>query len=470
MTHTSDKYLAAQAVFAGRYAEARSMGLDPDAIADPDAAALVLACEDLFQAGRAISPELVRKRLKEHGAWIGEKAWSSITQHISVNGVSLADHVRDVMQAHRHAQHAEAAAEIAQVLRSDKTRPEAKEHEWNRYLECTLEREATRSRHVYTGGDLASRYRTVAARDEAETFHVRSGIPSFDDAFGGFVKGRLNVLGAYNNHGKTTTLRFCALSTALRYHRNDIPLRVQYNDLENGEDHNAVGCIATLAWLLHMEDEGGFAPHDHGVPIRKIIRTAYEKRGQYTRTEQKYVSAAQDLLAKLPITFDCTPGVSSLDVAARLRAEMRRDGADGVGLVVVDYAEVMRDKGDGRSDQVYNAVQGLHTLAQEHGVPVVLTAQLKRDYLERDGSTPRQSDLAWSSALEKIPAQVTLLHSEWQAWNQTGRATPVEPDRYGISLLVAKNKGDQGGLTRLKLISDRAAIYDPQDRYESAPF
>jgi replicative DNA helicase len=100
------------------------------------------------------------------------------------------------------------------------------------------------------------------------------------------------------------------------------------------------------------------------------------------------------------IFIDDTPAISVLE----LRAKSRRLKADqGIGLIVVDYLQLMRGgaHSESRQQEISEISRSLKALAKELEVPVVALSQLNRGLENRTDKRPMMSDLRESGAIEQ---------------------------------------------------------------------
>jgi replicative DNA helicase len=129
---------------------------------------------------------------------------------------------------------------------------------------------------------------------------------------------------------------------------------------------------------------------------------------------------AADRLSQLPIWVDDTPAIGPLEVRAkarRVQAELARAGKSRLGLVVVDYMQLMSAKhllakNSNREQEVSLCSQMLKDLSKELAIPVLALAQLKRDVEKQKEKRPVLSDLRESGALEQNADTVIFLHRE----------------------------------------------------------
>jgi len=117
-------------------------------------------------------------------------------------------------------------------------------------------------------------------------------------------------------------------------------------------------------------------------------------------------------LSKAPIYIDDQPATNAVimrSVARRLKRE------HGIGLLVVDYLQLMAPTATRASDsmvqQVTEISRSLKTLARELEVPVLALSQLSRAIEQRRGK-PRLSDLRDSGAIEQDADVVMFIHRE----------------------------------------------------------
>lgn len=99
-----------------------------------------------------------------------------------------------------------------------------------------------------------------------------------------------------------------------------------------------------------------------------------------------------------PILIDKSAFLTPERIRARARRAKRKHG---IGLVVVDYLQLMQAPGDTRNEQVGYISRMLKLLAMEIDVPILLLSQLNRANAQRTNKRPVRSDLRDSGCIEQ---------------------------------------------------------------------
>ncbi len=124
------------------------------------------------------------------------------------------------------------------------------------------------------------------------------------------------------------------------------------------------------------------------------------RTGQLGEKDYQPILRAAGRLDTAPIYIDETAAISALE----LRSKARRLKADkGIGLVVVDYLQLMqgRNNEESRQQEISDISRSLKALAKELQIPVVALSQLNRSLESRNDKRPMLSDLRESGAIEQ---------------------------------------------------------------------
>lgn len=141
--------------------------------------------------------------------------------------------------------------------------------------------------------------------------------------------------------------------------------------------------------------------------------------------------------SRAPLFIDDSSDIGILEIRAKARRLHAQHG--GLGLVIVDYLQLMRPDArvDSRVEQVGQMSRGLKILARELGVPVIALSQLSRGVESRTDKRPLLSDLRESGNVEQDADLVGFIYRDEYYNENTDR--PGEAD-----LIIAKHRN--GGL------------------------
>ena len=210
---------------------------------------------------------------------------------------------------------------------------------------------------------------------EAEMTGTPSGFRDLDGLTGGFQPSNLIIVAARPSVGKSALVANIAEHVAVKHERP-----VAFFSLEMSEVELAQRFIACRARIS-------------GDKLRK---------GQVSQKDWPKVVRACNELEKAPLWIDDSSDLGLLDLRAkarRLHAMEQPNG--GLGLVIVDYLQLMRtdDPRANRVEQVGQMSRGLKILARELDIPVLALSQLSRAPEQRPDKRPILSDLRESGCL-----------------------------------------------------------------------
>ncbi|HEX2126475.1 MAG TPA: replicative DNA helicase [Thermoleophilaceae bacterium] len=167
------------------------------------------------------------------------------------------------------------------------------------------------------------------------------------------------------------------------------------------------------------------------------------RKGKVPPSRWPKILQASNRLAHSPLYIDDSSDLSVLDVRAKAR-RLAQQHADGLGLLLIDYLQLMRATGtvDNRVEQIGQISRGLKTLARELDVPVIALSQLNRGVEQRTDKRPVLSDLRESGSIEQDADLVMFIYRDEYYHDDS--------EREGIAdLIISKHRN--GGLGTVEL-------------------
>lgn len=172
------------------------------------------------------------------------------------------------------------------------------------------------------------------------------------------------------------------------------------------------------------------------------------RTGQLSREDWPKLINAAGMLAEMPIWIDDTPSITIME----LRAKCRRLRADkGLGLVVLDYLQLMRSGGrtESREQEISEISRSLKALAKELEVPVIALSQLNRG-VETRGSKdrrPQLADLRESGAIEQDADTILFIYRD-EVYNRDSE------DQGVAEIIIGKQRHGPTGITRSRFFNE----------------
>jgi replicative DNA helicase len=144
----------------------------------------------------------------------------------------------------------------------------------------------------------------------------------------------------------------------------------------------------------------------------------------------------------VPLFLDDNPRVTVMEIRAKARRIKARYG--GIGLIVIDYLQLMGGSGssENRQLEVSEISRNLKILARELEVPIIALSQLSRKLEARADKRPMLSDLRESGSLEQDADVVMFLYRD-EVYH------PDSPDKGSAEVIVAKHRAGPIGTKRL---------------------
>lgn len=246
---------------------------------------------------------------------------------------------------------------------------------------------------------------------------IETGFYDFDKLITGLHEDQLIVLAARPAMGKTALALNIAQNVATKSNK-----AVAVFSLEMGAE-------SLVERMLSAE----------GTIINHHIRT-----GNLTVNEWQRLIYAQGQLAEAPIFIDDTAGVKITDIRARARRLSQE--TDGLGLIVIDYLQLIQgSRSDNRQQEVSEISRQLKILAKELKVPVIALSQLSRSVEQRQDKRPIMSDLRESGSIEQDADIVAFLYRDDYYTDKSDD----QPESNLTELIIKKNRHGSLGTVNL---------------------
>jgi len=272
-----------------------------------------------------------------------------------------------------------------------------------------------------------------------------SGFVELDKLTSGLHKGDLYIVAGRPGMGKTSFVLNMAVNVAMPKGESlsDDP----YQDAPVERPGQAVAFFS-----LEMPKEQ-LAARMLACEARVDMKSI--RSGQIQPDDWNKLTEAAARLGRMPIWLDDSPALGLLELRAkirRLQAELSRGnhgkgGADRLGMVAIDYLQLMKGRRDAasREQEISEISRGLKALAKEMGVPVLALSQLNRSVETRGtkDKRPQLSDLRESGAIEQDADTIMFIYRDEYYFRDS-------PDKGVAEIIIAKQRNGPTGTVRSK--------------------
>ncbi len=166
------------------------------------------------------------------------------------------------------------------------------------------------------------------------------------------------------------------------------------------------------------------------------------RSGKLEEEDWPRLTSTMTLLAEQKLLIDDSASLSPNDVRTRARRVAREQG--GLGLIMVDYLQLMRVPGleSNRVNEISEISRSLKALAKEMECPVIALSQLNRSLEQRPNKRPVMSDLRESGAIEQDADVIMFIYRD-EVYN------PESPDKGTAEIIIGKQRNGPIGALRL---------------------
>ena len=254
---------------------------------------------------------------------------------------------------------------------------------------------------------------------------LSTGMRDLDSKINGLNKSDLLLLAARPAMGKTAFALNLCLNVAKKYNKT-----VAMFSLEMSREQLAMRLLS----------------------IESFVDSQKMATGKLTEEEWTKLSMAATSLSQTDIRVDDNASIT----VAEMNVKLRR--VENLGLVIVDYLQLMQGSGNGKSGEsrvnvVSDISRSLKIMAKELNVPVVCLSQLSRGPEGRPDKRPMLSDLRESGAIEQDADEVLFLYRD-EYYNKNTEDVGV------AECIVAKNRHGEVGTVKLQWIPQYQTFAD----------
>ena len=261
---------------------------------------------------------------------------------------------------------------------------------------------------------------------------ISTGLQDLDRKINGLNKSDLVLVAARPGMGKTSIALNIALAAAKKTNKT-----VAFFSLEMSREQLAMRLLSNESFVDNQK-----------------LTT-----GKLSEEEWTKIGIASSALSQTDIRVDDNPSIS----VAEMNAKCRR--LDNLGLVLIDYLQLMTSAGQGQSSNNANRVQvvsdisrALKIMAKELNVPVVCLSQLSRANESRTDKRPMLSDLRESGAIEQDADEVLFIYRD-DYYN------PNTEEKNVAELIVAKNRHGETGTVKVQWLPQFTTFADREWRH-----
>ena len=244
---------------------------------------------------------------------------------------------------------------------------------------------------------------------------ISMGFADFDAKTAGLQKSDLILIAARPSMGKTAFVLNVAQHAALK---ENVPVAIFSLEMSKAQLVNRMLCAEAL------------------VDAQKV------RTGELNSDDWNKLVEGMGRLSEAPIYIDDTPGITAMEIRAKCR---RLKLEKGLGLIVIDYLQLMSGSGksDSRQQEISEISRSLKAIAREMEAPVIALSQLSRACEARSDHRPMLSDLRESGAIEQDADLVAFLYrDEYYFPEKTEKKNMAE-------LIIAKQRNGPTGTVNL---------------------
>ncbi len=257
---------------------------------------------------------------------------------------------------------------------------------------------------------------------------VPTGFSVIDRMTSGFQPSDLIILAARPSMGKTSFAMNIARNAAL-----DTGVPVGVFSLEMSKEQLSMRLLCSEARVDSSRLRSGF----------------------FSNEDWNAITDAAGALMEAPLFIDDSAGLNVIEIRAKCR---RLQAEHGLGMVVVDYLQLMRGStasAERRDLEISEISRSLKALAKELNIPVLALSQLNRKLEERSDKRPMLSDLRESGSIEQDADVVAFIYRD-EVYNKDEN----NPGRGKAEIILGKQRNGPIGTAHLAFLTSYTRFED----------
>ena len=261
---------------------------------------------------------------------------------------------------------------------------------------------------------------------------LKSGFYDLDLLTQGFQKSDLIIIAGRPSMGKTAL----SLNIALNVIKTS-KLPVLFFSLEMSKKQIMYRLLSSEAGVDQIRLKNGKLYQNDWIKLNKIIK----------------------ILSKLPFFIDDGASLSVQEIRSKIKTTILEQTQ--VGLVIIDYLQLMQDSQANNGNRVQELSQitrSLKNIAREFNVPIIALSQLSRNVENRVNQKPILSDLRESGSIEQDADLVLMLYKNKQLVNDQFKFS--DQILQIIELIIAKQRNGPIGSIKLRFNEKQTKFLD----------
>ena len=381
----------------------------------------------MFNFSQTIDPVTVLDKMRESGVY-DDHSRDYVMQLMEItptaaNAVRYANIVRDKSMLRSLA---EAASDISETVYAQLGTPaEILESAEKKIYALRKGERGDSLEHIGTVLHKVFDHLAELSQSDSAIPGLSTGLRDLDVKINGLNRSDLLLVAARPAMGKSAFALNLGLNVAKKYHQT-----VAVFNLEMSREQLAMRLLSSESF----------------VDSKKMAT------GKLSEEEWSKICMASASLSQTDIRIDDNPTITVAEISAKCRR------LDNLGLIIIDYLQLMTNSGYGKSSDnrvqvVGDISRALKIMAKDLNVPVICLSQLSRAVESRTDKRPIMSDLRESGAIEQDADEVLFLYRD-EYYNEKTE------DKGVAECIVSKNRHGETGTVKLQWIPQYQTFSD----------